>query len=343
MVADSLTAYQDKKSKYDKLVSDLDEMSRKVDGLNTTIRDIERDIVEHRKPADELNADIRSYLGRDELTFEVQGSGYQISRNEKPAKNLSEGERTAIAFLYFLKSLGDKSFSLKDGIVVIDDPVSSLDSNSLFQAFGFMKEKTLEAGQLFILTHSHSFFRLVKNWFNYLPGQKKEDFRKRPGMFYMLKSNVDSVIRSSFISELDRLLHKYESEYHYLFSLVYDAAYSKEKTSLEQNYYLPNIARRLLESFLAFRLPSERGNLYNKLNQIKFDDSKKTRIIRFLHTYSHDELIPDQEHDLSILNETKSVLSNLLDLIKEEDERHFCEMEKLVNKQGSVSQQTMKD
>ena len=95
-----------------------------------------------------MNADICSYLGRGELTFEIQGSGYQISRNGTPAKNLSEGERTAIAFLYFLKSLGDKSFSLKDGIVVIDDPVSSLDSNALFHAFGFMKGRTKDAGQL---------------------------------------------------------------------------------------------------------------------------------------------------------------------------------------------------
>ncbi len=45
-------------------------------------------------------------------------------------KPKSEGERTAIAFLYFLKSLQDKSFDLANGIVVIDDPVSSLDANA---------------------------------------------------------------------------------------------------------------------------------------------------------------------------------------------------------------------
>lgn len=162
-----------KKNEIDTASTALQAASDKSISLKTEVREIEKDIEEHRRPADELNTDICSYLGRDELTFEIQGTGYQISRNGNPAENLSEGERTAIAFLYFLKSLGDKSFSLRDGIVVIDDPVSSLDSNALFHAFGFMKDRTKDAGQLFILTHSHSFFRQVKNWFNHLPNQKK--------------------------------------------------------------------------------------------------------------------------------------------------------------------------
>lgn len=330
MIAGSLTDYREKKNEDDKLYGDLKEMSGNAKKFETDIINNERDIVEHRKPADELNADIRSYLGRDELTFKVLGSGYQISRNGKPAKNLSEGERTAIAFLYFLKSLGDKSFSLKDGIVVIDDPVSSLDSNAIFHAFGFMQDKTIEAGQLFILTHSHSFFRQVKNWFMYINKYKKEDMK--PAKFYMLKSNLYSISRTSSISELDSLLYNYESEYHYLFSLVYDAVHSKKNANLKHNYYLPNIARRLLESFLAFRLPSMSGDLHKQLSQINFDNPKKKGIIRFLHTFSHNEITPGQEYDLSILSETKSILSDLLDLIKKEDERHFREMEELVNK-----------
>ena len=73
--------------------------------MHLQITEIEKDIEEHRRPADELNTDICAYLGRKELTFEIQGTGYQISRNGIVAKNLSEGEKTAISFLYFLKSL----------------------------------------------------------------------------------------------------------------------------------------------------------------------------------------------------------------------------------------------
>jgi wobble nucleotide-excising tRNase len=332
LVAQSLEEYQQKKNEYNVVDTDLQATANKVAALKTEVREIEKDIEEHRRPADELNADIRSYLGRDELTFEIHDSGYQIRRNGTPAKNLSEGERTAIAFLYFLKSLGDKSFSLKDGIVVIDDPVSSLDSNALFHAFGFMKDRTKDAGQLFILTHSHSFFRQVKNWFNHLPNQNKNDVNVRPGRFYMLTSTVNGGNRSSSISKLDSLLHEYESEYHYLFSLIYEAAHSEEEASLQQNYHLPNIARRLLESFLAFRQPSKSGKLREQLELINFDVAKKTRILRFLHTHSHAGQITDPEHDPSILLETKSVLNDLLCLIQSDDDRHFEKMEELVRR-----------
>lgn len=325
LVAQSLAEYQQKKNDVDMIVATLQSATDKASVLKKDIREIEKDIEEHRRPADELNADICSYLGRDELTFEIQGNGYQISRNGTPAKNLSEGEKTAIAFLYFLKSLGDKSFSLEDGIVVIDDPVSSLDSNALFYAFGFMKDRTKDAGQLFILTHSHSFFRQVKNWFNYLPKEK-------PGRFYMLSSNVNGGNRSSSISKLDNLLHEYESEYHYLFSLVYEAANSDEEAGLQQNYYFPCIARRLLESFLAFRQPSKSGKLRQQLELVDFDVAKRTRILRFLHTHSHAGQISDPEHDPSILIETKQVLIDLLSLIQKDDGRHFDQMKSLVSK-----------
>ncbi len=110
------------------------------------IEALERQILEHRRPADELNAELRAYLGRDELRFEVKDAGYALTRGGQPVAHLSEGERSAIAFLYFLKSLQDKTFDMATGIVVIDDPVSSLDANALFSAFGYMKECTKQCG-----------------------------------------------------------------------------------------------------------------------------------------------------------------------------------------------------
>lgn len=148
----------------------------------------------------------------------------------------------------------------------------------------------------------------------------------------MLTSNVTGDNRSSSISKLDSLLHEYESEYHYLFSLIYEAVNSEEEAGLQQNYHLPNIARRLLESFLAFRQPSMSGNLREQLDAIDFDLVKKTRILRFLHTHSHADQISDPEHDPSILIETKQVLNDLLCLMQNDDDRHFDQMKALVTK-----------
>ena len=70
------------------------------------------------------------------------------------AKRLSEGEKTAITFLYFVVGLQDQDFDLAEGIVVIDDPISSLDSSSVYQAFSFLKNAVKDARQIFLLTHN---------------------------------------------------------------------------------------------------------------------------------------------------------------------------------------------
>jgi wobble nucleotide-excising tRNase len=252
--------------------------------IQEEIARLERNIVEHRQPAEELNRELASYLGRNDLQLEVSETGYTLVRETQPATNLSEGEKTAFAFLYFLKGLQDKGFDLSKGIVVIDDPVSSLDSNSLFSAFGFMKERAKDAGQLFIFTHSFGFFRQVKNWFNHLENQKKKDFSKRPARFYMLDPVHDGTMRKSTLKALDPLLHEYESEYHYLFKKLYEEAQVDKKSSLAVYYGLPNMARRLLEAFLAFRYPSLAGNLIKQIEQVRFEPARKARLLRF---YAH--------------------------------------------------------
>ena len=309
-----------------------------LDGAKTTqtkiqeqINELERAILEHRRPADELTAELRAYLGRDELRFEVKGTGYALTRSGQSVAHLSDGERTAIAFLYFLKSLQDRTFDLKNGIVVIDDPVSSLDDNALFSAFGYMKDRTKDAGQLFILTHSFSFFRLVKNWFHHLPGQRKKKIEDRPGRFFLLRTrrHADGS-RTSELGHLDPLLEEYESEYQYLFKRVYEEAHRNDVVQLEHHYGLPNVARRLIEAFLAFRFPEMSGDLGPRLERVDFDSAKKTRILRLLNTYSHAGAIADPGHDLSLLAETQPVLRDTLEMMMAVDREHYDGLLKLV-------------
>ncbi|MCZ2135383.1 MAG: AAA family ATPase [Burkholderiales bacterium] len=309
----------------------LEDIKAKPAGIQAQIDELERAILEHRRPADELSEELRAYLGRDELRFEVKGTGYALTRGGQPVSHLSEGERTAIAFLYFLKSLQDKTFDMKNGIVVIDDPVSSLDANALFSAFGYMKERTKQAGQLFIFTHSFPFFRLVKNWFHHLPKQRSAQVERRLGRFFLLRSrrHTDGS-RTSELGPLDPLLQEHESEYQYLFKRVYDEAHRDDVVQLEHHYGLPNVARRLIEAFLAFRFPEMSGDLGPRLDRVTFDNAKKTRILRLLNTYSHAGAISDPEHDLSLLAETQPVLLDVLDLMKAVDKEHYEGLEKLV-------------
>lgn len=298
--------------------------------LRSQIETLEIQVRQHRRPAEELNQEVASYLGRDELRFEVEQNGYRITRGGQPAVHLSDGERTAIAFLYFLKSLQGTDFDLKSGIVVIDDPISSLDANSLFSAFGFMKQRTAGAGQLFVLTHNFSFFRQVRNWYYNLPGQRKKDQNSKPAHFYMLTTEFTNGQRGASLRALDPFLHQYESEYHYLFKRLHEEAHKPVAQGIESYYAIPNIARRLLESFLAFRVPDKPGELFQKLEAIQYDPAKKTRILRFLHTYSHFDQVAEPDHDPSLLSETPAILQEVLALIRECDPEHFRCMTDLV-------------
>jgi len=299
--------------------------------LSGEIARLEREIVEHRQPAEELNKDLWAYLGHDELRLEVKSTGYALMRHGTIASGLSEGERTALALLYFLKSLSDRRFDLTKGVVLLDDPVSSLDANALYLAFGFIRQRTKDAGQLFLLTHNFTLFRQARNWFHHLKGQNKKDINQRPARFYMLDRVREAQTRCTTIRRLDPLLEHYESEYHYLFACIHRRATPVPGETLEQNYDLPNIARRLLEMFLAFRRPQVAGKLRQKLMDIEFDEVKKLRILRFVHTYSHGDVISEPEHDATLLGEAQAVLADLLELIKSEDVKHYEAMMSLVD------------
>jgi len=333
MIAEVLPEFVSRRDTLHKAMADLQTADNEVKRLDNQIYRLQRDIIEHRRPAEELNEDLRKYLGHDELRLEVKDTGYVITRGGVPAQNLSEGEMTAIALLYFLKSLEDRQFDLGNGVVVLDDPVSSLDANALYLAFGYIRERTKDAGQLIILTHNFSFFRQVRNWFHHLKGQKKRDPNQRPARLYMLDCSALPDGRRAIIHRLDPLLEQYDSEYQYLFVRLYGASTRTASGSLEENYALPNMARRMLEAFLAFRQPHVSGDLWDKVRAVPFDEAKKYRILRFLNTHSHNSAVGEPEHDPSLLAEAPAVLNDLLEFIRTQDSAHFDAMVALANKQ----------
>lgn len=106
-----------------------------------------------------------------------KGTGkYQIVRDDdSPARGLSEGEKNFISFLYFYYKISGRESAddtFKDRIVVIDDPISSMDSNSLFIVSSIIRHligicrnngtaapdgAPLYIRQMFILTHNAFF------------------------------------------------------------------------------------------------------------------------------------------------------------------------------------------
>lgn len=262
------------------------------------------------KGCQEINDALKTFLGRNELQFEVDEDGYVLMRGKQVAENLSEGEKTAIGFVHFVIHLRDQDFDPASGTIVVDDPISSLDSNSMFQAFAFLKNAVKDAKQVFLMTHNFDFLRLMINWVGH---------SKQRHAYYMIKNSYDSSDqRVASLDVLDKLLQEHESEYHYLFKRLY--TFQSDGT-IESVYHVPNTARKLLETFLMFRVPNN-ANLYKKMEALKphFDENKLTAIYKFTNDQSH---ITGKGFDPSLVAETQKNVKYLLEMIEAVFPEHY--------------------
>ena len=287
---------------------------RGLEALAESIRTKRARISSEHAGAEQMTQHLSDFLGRTELKFESDAEGYRVTRRGKPARRLSEGEKTAIAFLYFIVQLAE-DFDVAEGVVVIDDPISSLDSSAIFQAFAYLKNAVKDAKQVFLLTHNFDFLKLVLNWLSY-PKVRKQS------TFLMLVCAEGQNGRDAEVKPLDDLLVQHPTEYHYLFKMLH--LYKSDGT-IATCYHMPNIARKVLETFLEFHVPSN-GSTLEKLNETKFDENKKTAIYKFTNQMSHHT---GKGFDPSIVAETQKNTTYLLDMIKAVAPLHYEGLEKL--------------
>lgn len=275
-----------------------------LDDLESRIKENRAKISNSQQAATDLSQKLAAFLGRDDLKFEPEGEGYRIMRFGRAAKRLSEGEKTAITFLYFVVGLGDQDFDLSEGIVVIDDPISSLDSSSVYQAFAYLKNSVKDAKQVFLLTHNFEFLKLLLNWFQ--EGMKSKKIGKSYWMLHC--TSTSSTQRETTIQPLDEVLRKNKSEFTYLFKLLVDF---KSDGTVANSYPIPNIVRKVLETFLSQH--STGDNFYGLLNNLKYDETKKSALYKYTNDQSHPTL---SGLDPALVGETQTNIKHLLEMIE---------------------------
>lgn len=276
------------------------------------------------KAADKINQDLQNIFGREHIklvaTYENK---FKMLRDGREAKNLSEGEKTAIAFSYFLTRLEDKETDISEAIIFIDDPISSLDSNHLYNTFAIIKAKLENCDQLFISTHNLEFFNLIKDWFTKMKGNKSKC------CYYLIERITSNGNEISIISELPSFLLKYRSEYHYLFYKIKLFA-TNPTTEFENLYQLPNIIRRFLEAFIGFKYSK---GLKDGLEMIISDESDRIKIDKFVNNFSHQR---DLSRSLVFtdVNECKRIVDIVLEAVKRKDGEHYDVLEDIYNGVG---------
>lgn len=113
----------------------LDKVDVEKSELTKEIETKKRELRQHGPAADVINRLIQCYLGHKELEIATLDTGYKIPRNGDPVYgSLSEGEKTAISLCYFISMIEAEGRRLRDLIVVVDDPISSLDTKALNEA-----------------------------------------------------------------------------------------------------------------------------------------------------------------------------------------------------------------
>ena len=315
-----------RQAKIRKLLEKKREISISLKIKNDEINHLESQLSNEVFGASIFNEQIHNFLGHKELSlrFDDRNKGYRIIRNNRIAKNLSEGEKTAIAFVYFIVKLKENGNRISDSIIVVDDPISSFDSNNLFHAYSFLKNEFQDALQLFVLTHNFVFYKLLRDWLCFREIKKKTSF-------YTIESRHINDERESYFKNTSSALLNYNSEYHYIFSKTYEYK-DKSELNIDEAFLVSNLCRKLLESFLCFKFPKKRGSFHQLVNDAITDRTKREKIYKFINKYSHNEVIEFDDNTIdNLLAESSNIVSEVLEIIKDLDSNHFIELENVVN------------
>ncbi len=157
--------------------------------------------------------------------------------------SLSEGEKTALAFAYFLSQIKYEIFvnpqkNIANTIIVIDDPISSLDENRLHTTACLIRDKFENAKQLFVLSHNLIFLKFFGNIISH---KGRQD--------YYLQGNMSKV---QLIS-LPEGLRNFQTSYFQKLSEIIE--YNNGRISYrDAKKFIPNYLRVALETFLSFKL-----------------------------------------------------------------------------------------
>lgn len=225
-------------------------------------RELEKQRVSIRPTIDKINGILKKFgFTNFRLQVSLNESQYRIVRMDGSLANetLSEGETNFITFLYFyflLDGSNDVTISPGEKVIVIDDPVSSLDSNVLYIVSTLIsdicKNKILkdstDFSQLLFFTHNVYFYNEVVS---------SSPVNKKKASYYIVRKqdNISSIEyhESSPI----------KTTYQMMWDMVKKA---KEDIKKVDKIALLNVMRRILEYY--FRTLGSRSNaqVYNSMD-----------------------------------------------------------------------------
>ena len=274
-------------------------LSKAIEGIKEKIKRSEEIIVSLKSQIIEENKNVTSVQPTvDAINRSLQAYGfngfsivpspkddkrYQIKRpnGSIASETLSEGEETFISFLYYVymtKGGLSAEDATKHKILIVDDPICSLDSSILYVVSSMVRDliDDVKKGcnnldQIFVLTHNVYFHKEV----SFIDGRQKEEKNTR---FWMLRKKDE--ITSCIAYEKKNPI---STTYAMLWKEV------KENDSIS-SVSLQNAMRRILENFFGTL-----GNANSSTILKYFETPEEKAICRSLFSWSNDgsHTIPD--------------------------------------------------
>jgi len=277
------------------LIKGIEKLQKERDALLSAYKKLDNEIKEDNKKVtnvqssvDEINRLLMAYGFTNFTIVPAENNSYQIKRanGELARDTLSEGEITFITFLYFMQLVrgGVTPETANDNrVVVIDDPISSLDSTILFVVSSLIKEEINEVKQglgnvkqIIILTHNIYFHKKV----SFIDVRTKSN----NDTYYWIvrKNNNESKIECYTINNPIR--GSYE--------LLWDELKNKAPLSV---ITIQNTMRRIYETYFKILGKYKDDDILNK-----FDNVQEKEICRSLLCWINDgsHCVPD---DLNIV------------------------------------------
>ncbi|CEN34295.1 AAA family ATPase [Capnocytophaga cynodegmi] len=247
--------------------------------LDTEIKMLSKNITSIQPTVDEINRLLNSFgFHNFKIVSSSENGFYEIQREDGTSaeETLSEGEITFITFLYYYQKIkgGDTAEEVnEDRILVIDDPISSLDSNILFIVSTLIKDLIKEMKrddyvgsikQILILTHNVYFHKEVSFM------DKGADSDKLN--FWILRKNGNVTNIQAYGKQ-----NPIQSSYAMLWNEL-------KNENLSSTLTIQNIMRRILENYFKVL-----GNYKNEEDIIQlFPNIQEQQICRSLYHWIND-------------------------------------------------------
>ena len=191
----------------------ISENQEEVKKLENEIKELEKNMVSIKPIVNETNTLLKGYgFTNFSLAYTEDEKSYRIQREDGQlvGETLSEGEVTFITFLYYYHlakgSLKENDIS-KNKVLVIDDPISSLDSNILFIVSVLVKDLMKEAmeektniKQVIILTHNTYFYKEITSKYDlkYYKGKYSFWIIRKDNNISKIKDYKENPIKNSY-------------------------------------------------------------------------------------------------------------------------------------------------